>query len=342
MAARRPPFFIGPTTQPGEVEPLTKPALTRLSYQGRDMNRGRKQWVVVAVAALLSSTAARLYAAEGSFDRTLKVSGTVDLDVTTGSGNISVRQGGAGTVHVVGHIKAHDRWDSRDAESRVRALEANPPIEQNGNMVRIGQSRDSELLRNVSISYEVEVPADTRLHAQTGSGNETITGISGPLHLNTGSGNITASGGSEVRANTGSGDIRLESINGSLYANTGSGNVHVEQSSLTDVKINTGSGNVIAGGVRGLLKVMTGSGDIRVEGTQTGEWKLEAGSGTINVRLPADAAFDFYAHTGSGHIDSQHPITMTGSLSRHELRGPVRGGGPLLQARTGSGNINIQ
>jgi hypothetical protein len=302
------------------------------------MKRAHQPWVVLAVAALLSCTATRLYAAEGSFDRTLKVTGTVDLDVTTGSGNISVRQGPAGTVHVVGHIKAHDH----DGESRVRALEANPPIEQNGDRVHIGHSSDSELLRHVSISYEVEVPAETRLHAQTGSGNETITGITGPLNLNTGSGNITASGGSDVRANTGSGDISLESIRGIAYANTGSGNVRVEQSSLTDVKINTGSGNVIAGGVRGPLKVMTGSGDIRVEGTQTGEWKLEAGSGTINIRLPADAAFDFYAHTGSGHIDSQHPITMTGSLGRNELRGQVRGGGPLLQARTGSGNINIQ
>lgn len=266
----------------------------------------------------------------------------MDLDITTGSGNISVHQGGAGTIHVVGHIKAHNRWDARDAESRVRALGANPPIEQNGNTVRLGHISDPELQRNVSISYELEVPPDTRLHAQTGSGNETITGITGPLKLNTGSGNIAATGGSEVLANTGSGEIRLESIQGSVYANTGSGNVRVQQSSLTEVKINTGSGNVVATGVRGPLKVSTGSGDVRVEGTQIGEWKLEAGSGNIQVRLPADAAFDFYAHTGSGHVDSQHPITMTGSLDRHELRGKVAGGGPLLQARTGSGNINIQ
>jgi DUF4097 and DUF4098 domain-containing protein YvlB len=326
------------------------------------MQRGHKLVAIAVTAALLFFSAARLHAsdAEGSFDRTLKVTGTVDLDVTTGAGNISVRQGSAGAVHVVGRIKAHDRWDSRDAESKVRVLEANPPIEQNGNTVRIGHISDPELRRNVSISYELEVPPDSRLHAQTGSGNETVTGITGPLNLNTGSGNIAVTGGSEVRANTGSGDVQLESINGDVRANTGSGNmrikglsgrvsgqtgsgdVTVEQSSLTDVKLSTGSGNVIASGVRGPLKVETGSGDIRVEGTQTGDWKLEAGSGTINVRLPADAAFDFYAHTGSGHIDTQHPITMTGSLNRHELRGKVRGGGPLLQARTGSGNINIQ
>ena len=308
------------------------------------MNRGHRLFAIAVTAALVSFSAARLHAsdAEGSFDRTLKVTGTVDLEVTTGSGNIQVSQGGAGTVHVVGHIRARNHWDSKDAESKVRALEANPPIEQNGNTVRIGHIQDSELRRDISISYELEVPADTRLHAQTGSGNETITGVTGPLHLNTGSGNISATGGKDVRANTGSGDIRLESINGEVRANTGSGNVRIEQSSLSDLRLNTGSGNVVASSVHGPLVAQTGSGDIRVEGTQTGEWKLEAGSGTIHVRLPADAAFDFYAHTGSGHIDTQHPITMTGSLSHHELRGKVRGGGPLLQARTGSGNINIQ
>jgi len=306
------------------------------------MKRGYKLPLLVIAAALLSFSGARLQASEveGAFDRTLRVSGTVDLDVTTGSGNIKVRQGAAGAVHVVGHIKVHD--GSEDGPSKVRALEANPPIEQKGNTVRIGHIEDSELRRNVSISYEVEVPADTHLHAQTGSGNQAVSGITGPLNLNTGSGNIAATGGSDVRANTGSGEIRLVSVKGSVVANTGSGNVRVEQSSLTEVRINTGSGNVVAEGIHGALKVVTGSGDIRVEGTQTAEWRLEAGSGTISVRLPADAAFDFYAHTGSGRIDSQHPVTMSGNLDRHELRGKVNGGGPLLQARTGSGNINIQ
>ena len=39
--------------------------------------------------------------------------------------------------------------------ARVRRIEANPPIEQNGNSIRIGQMRDDDLYRNVSISYEV-------------------------------------------------------------------------------------------------------------------------------------------------------------------------------------------
>src|SRR4051812_26922791 len=43
-------------------------------------------------------------ATTGHFERTLQVSGTVELEVTSGSGNISIHQGGAGTVAVTAKI----------------------------------------------------------------------------------------------------------------------------------------------------------------------------------------------------------------------------------------------
>jgi len=74
----------------------------------------------------------------------------------------------------------------------------------------------------------------------------------------------------------------------------------------------------------------------------SGEWKLEAGSGNVTLRLPSTAAFDLHAHTGSGAIESDHPITVQGKVNRHELRGKVRGGGAPLEVSTGSGNIRIE
>ncbi len=47
--------------------------------------------------------------AEGSFERTVKVTGPVELDVTTGSGNIDVRTGDASSVHVRATIRVHNR-----------------------------------------------------------------------------------------------------------------------------------------------------------------------------------------------------------------------------------------
>lgn len=51
-------------------------------------------------AAFAAATASVAFAAEGSFDRTLRVSGPVDLQIETGSGSIEVRPGGSSEVRV--------------------------------------------------------------------------------------------------------------------------------------------------------------------------------------------------------------------------------------------------
>jgi DUF4097 and DUF4098 domain-containing protein YvlB len=84
---------------------------------------------------------------------------------------------------------------------------------------------------------------------------------------------------------------------------------------------------------------------VSVEGTQTGTWELRTGSGNVDLRLPADAAFDLEASTSSGKVDTSRPVTMTvqGDLQRahRSLHGKVNGGGPLLTVHTGSGDVRI-
>jgi len=66
----------------------------------------------------------------------------------------------------------------------------------------------------------------------------------------------------------------------------------------------------------------------------------------VHVRLPANAAFDADISTNSGTLDISAPITMTvqGRVqeTRKHIAGKVRGGGPLLSLRTGSGDIHIE
>ena len=57
--------------------------------------------------------------------------------------------------------------------------------------------------------------------------------------------------------------------------------------------------------------------------------------------MPQDAAFDLNAHTGSGSITLNHPVTVEGSIGRKEVRGKVRGGGVPIDVQTGSGSIRI-
>jgi DUF4097 and DUF4098 domain-containing protein YvlB len=110
--------------------------------------------------------------------------------------------------------------------------------------------------------------------------------------------------------------------------------------------VHTGSGNINVRGIQGGLHAEAGSGDITAEGTQSSAWEIRTGSGNVHVRLPPNAAFDADISTSSGTVDVESPIEMTvqGRIqeSRKNIRGKVRGGGPLLSVRTGSGDVNIQ
>jgi DUF4097 and DUF4098 domain-containing protein YvlB len=321
-----------------------------------------KRTLAVVTAALVAllwvSTTPAQAAARGSFDRTLTVSGAADLDVSTGSGDITVRSGPAGSVHVIGHIKVSG-W-SDNGEEKVRKLEQNPPIQQNGNSIRIGYITDPELRRNVSIDYEIVTPQATSLTSQTGSGDQKISGIKGPVEARSGSGDMHISGiGSGVQAHTGSGDLQMGDINGDVRARAGSGNIQgdgvaggfdaetgsgdvsLRQTAAGEVRVRTGSGGVELHGVKGMLNADTGSGDVVVDGVPGGEWKLSAGSGTITLSLPREAGFDLDAATSSGSIELNHTVSVSGNISRHSIHGRAGNGGSLIEVRTGSGNIEI-
>src|SRR5438093_10380176 len=93
------------------------------------------------LAVLVSPARAGAQDATGAFERTLTVSGPVDLEVLSGSGRIEVRAGQAGRIAISGRVRA-DNWrlfSGRNARERVRRIEAKPPIDQTGNRVTIGR-----------------------------------------------------------------------------------------------------------------------------------------------------------------------------------------------------------
>jgi len=298
---------------------------------------------------------------EGHFDRTLQVSGPVEMDVRTGSGTIAVRTGASSTVHIIGTIRPSHGWfGNDDAEKKVRYLESHPPIEQLGNVIKVGRIEDEELQRNISISYEITAPAETRLRSASGSGEQTVSGLRGPVEASSGSGSLTltnigdtvrASTGSghitvegaqgSVHASTGSGEIRATGVAGGLHASTGSGSVTLRQTAAGEVDVSTGSGTLELSGVRGPVRAQTASGNINVEGVGEGNWRLSTASGSVAVRLPSQQGFTLRAHTVSGSIHTAREMTVQGTISRHELEGKVGDGSLRLDVNTVSGNIRV-
>ena len=298
---------------------------------------------VVALVVLFASGAALASAPQGTFDRTLSVSGPVDLEVLTRSGDVRVRAGSSGSVQIHAKIYVGDHWFGGRREDDVHAIEQNPPIRQDGNNIHIEYVN----YHNISIDYEITVPTETTVRTKSGSGDQTIEGTHGNADVQTGSGDVRLSNlQGEIRVQTGSGDLRAREVSGSLRGSTGSGDVEIEELGPGDIDFHTGSGNITARGVQGSFHGETGSGEITAEGQQSGTWDARTGSGNVRLRLPSNAAFEADISTSSGSIDVGAPIEMTvqgrvGDMHK-SIHGKVRGGGPLLRVRTGSGDIHIE
>lgn len=278
----------------------------------------------IIMSGLLAVGAAGIcMAQEGSFDRSLSVSGNVDLDVVTDSGGIQVSAGTSATVRVHAILKAQHGWfESGDTEARIRELERNPPVEQNGNRIRVGYVSRRELLRGISMRFEIETPRETQLRARADSGGIRVEGIHGPADCHTDSGGIEVRDiGGEVRASADSGGIRIENIKGAAYARVDSGGIE-------------------ANDIAGSIEAETDSGGIHLSQSSAAPIRAKADSGGVTVRLASNAGYDINVEAESGHI-SVPEITTHGDISHHHVEGRVRGGGPTVNIRVDSGNVSI-
>jgi beta-lactamase regulating signal transducer with metallopeptidase domain len=254
-----------------------------------------------------------------SFDRTLSVSGSAQLAVSTGSGNIHFTRGAGNQIHIHGQI--HINHDG--SEELARQIAANPPIEQSGDQIRVGPRQDPEQWHGISVDYQIEAPAGTLLAANSGSGDIFDEGV-----------------GQNAKLQSGSGDVHANGLEGPFTVKTGSGNIVAEQSGQGDVIAETGSGDIELKDIRGGFHGQTGSGDIKASGTPSASWTLETGSGTIELWIGnAPATLD--ASTGSGSVTSDHGMAVQGSFDHHHIRGTLNGGGSTIRAQTGSGEIHI-
>ncbi|MGA8223240.1 MAG: DUF4097 family beta strand repeat-containing protein [Candidatus Acidiferrales bacterium] len=316
-------------------------------------------WLAVMVFAVAALAGCMRHSGEpGTLDRKFAVDGPVRLELTNGSGDSKVIAGPPGEVRVHAEFRVRS-WSATSAQRLMADLRANPPISQEGNLIRIGGSVVS--LGGTTIDYTIMLPAASQIRGTAGSGRIEITGVEGPVNLTAGSGNISATGISgdvlartgsgtiqlaaiqgEVEATTGSGDVNLADVHGGIRVQTGSGTIRMAQPAGA-VVASSGSGSVDAAGVKDDLRVRTNSGSIVVVGDPqtTTYWDLRASSGNVALQVPATASFRFYARTGSGDINAAIPIVMEGTAGKHELHARIGDGKARVEVETTSGSIAL-
>ena len=78
-----------------------------------------RQRAVRTLIFILASSLAGFASVVGTFDRSFQVNGNVDLEVLTRSGDITVRNGSAGTVSIHAKIHSGNSWFGSDRSGRA-------------------------------------------------------------------------------------------------------------------------------------------------------------------------------------------------------------------------------
>lgn len=323
------------------------------------MTRYGKLGNSLVVLALLIAAAgcATGPAVQGSFDRDFNVTGPLRIELSNAAGDVNINGSSDGKVHVHGDVRASGMGFD-NPQKRLDDTLANPPVEQRGDTIRIG--KDFSHVRNITISYTIQVPHDTEVSTSVASGAQTIRNVRGPVklqaasgtirveHINrdaqlsTASGSISATGiGTDVRVSSASGNVDVSNAKGDVQVNAIAGTIRVAQPGGR-VDADTASGEVEIRGASSDVKAHAASGRVFVQGNpgSNSYWELKTVSGGVQFSVPSSANFHLTAEAVSGEIRADIPIVIE-EQGKHSLRAHMGNGGGRVEVHTVSGEIRV-
>jgi DUF4097 and DUF4098 domain-containing protein YvlB len=321
----------------------------------RYRNLGASLLLFAATAALAGCYTGP--AVNGSFARTFSVSGPVRLELSNAAGDINVAEGPAGTVSIHAEVRASG-FGFEEPQKRLNDIVSNPPLEQRGDTIRVG--KDFSHMRNVTISYTIQVPHDTEVNANVASGAENIRDLRGPVKVRSASGTINvAKIDRDAQLSTASGTITAENIGGDVQVSSASGNVTISNIK-GDARVHVVSGVVRVSQPGGRVDGSTTSGEVEIQGAANdvtahsvsgrvyvqgnpgaqGYWNLRTASGGVQISVPPSANFHLSAEAVSGEIRTDVPIVIE-EQGKHSLRARMGSGGGRVEVHTVSGEIRV-
>jgi hypothetical protein len=311
---------------------------------------------LLAALSIAAPAAAQRFAFERSYD----VGQSLVIDVSTIRGKINVRTGEPGRVVVTGAATVRvGLIGPSDAIERARRVAERPPIEQNGDRLRLRAPMDPDDNRAMTVNYDLRVPPNARLIAVSDSGAIDVRDLAGHAEVRTQSSAISLTSLGSADVETGSGDVRLDGaagavristsssaitargLRGGLHARTGSGRVIASFTGAGPVNVGTSSSAIQLNGVSGALTTTTESGRTILTGTPSAPWDVSAGSGSIEVDFHVPVNATLHATTGSGSVETPERM-VTGSIEKRRVDGEIGSGGPVVRLASRSGSIRVR
>ncbi|HEU4348732.1 MAG TPA: DUF4097 family beta strand repeat-containing protein [Actinoplanes sp.] len=170
-----------------------------------------------------------------------------------------------------------------------------------------------------SVDVEIELPAGSRLHTETGVAAVTGTGPLGECWIKTGVGDIRLDRTGPVDLKTGGGSIAVLEVAGNALITTGTGELRVGAVD-GDALLRNSDGDTWVGPVTGDLRVKASNGDIRVGRAAAG---VTATSSAGAIRVDEAAGGTVSLKTSMGELEVGIPSGTAAHLDLHTQFGNV-------------------
>lgn len=292
--------------------------------------------------------------------RTLKIGANGEIELSNLSGDIIINRGGGNTaqLEILETARGRTLQDAKEALGRVSV-----DVTERGSRVQVSvnyprhEDRGPRQNTNVSVQYTLTAPENTRISANTLSGDITVTDIKGDLNLVTISGDVTVTGAARVMsAQSTSGKVELVNLRSEVRveAETVSGDVIIRQSQLPRAELGTVTGNIVITDVRAdRIEADTLNGNIQFNTplVRNGRYELSSHSGTITLLPTGDVGFGLEVDSFSGNIQAavalKNQETEDGGFGRRgggrmrSISGTYGDGGATMEITTFSGRVVI-
>jgi hypothetical protein len=280
------------------------------------------------------------------FELILTIPASLNIDLSTGGGNVSVNGDLNGSVDI----------STGGGNITVKAINGTANLSTGG-----GNIVTADINGNADLSTgggEIKVGLINGIaDLSTGGGNIYITSVNNSADISTGGGNINVGDvGGKVDISTGGGNIKVGNVSGSADISTGGGNINLE-SAKGKIDVSTGAGNISLKNITGFVDASTGAGDIYAELIPDGKThsELTTGIGDIELQIPGSANATIVAITkvlmwssDDSDLENIRSDFKPSNVKRNrenksiEVTYVLNGGGSKIEISTGMGEIDIK
>ncbi|MFZ0212336.1 MAG: DUF4097 family beta strand repeat-containing protein [Candidatus Acidiferrales bacterium] len=265
----------------------------------------RKTALLLGVFCFVAlASAARADQTDHEWSKSWTVSASTEFHLIADRGSIHVTQVAGNSIRAV---VTTEGWRIDSSEVSISDTQDSVRVD-----LRIRTPEEDHSLfhwHTDKVQIDLQVPAGSHLDLQTGFGDFVADSLQAQTRVSTGFGKIhlTAYEG-RLRADTGFGDMNVDGHFDALVLKTGFGSIHAQADSGSRV---------------------------------SDDWELSSGFGDVTLRLPDGLNAYLDAHTGMGHVSSDFPITVTGSVEHSSIHGRIGSGGPPISVETGFGSVHL-